>query len=149
MTVIDISKTVVSECLPQRSPFLFIDFVEAYKPFELLVARRKLEKSEFYFAGHFVNRPVFPGVLMIETMAQAGSLMAYLSLQATYKDHLYVLTKVDQAKFKTLALPGDELRVEVKTDWQRGVFWQVTGQISVDEKEICSAVLTSARVPLS
>ena len=113
-TPIEISD--IQKILPHRQPFLLIDRVLSYtlEPEITLTGIKNVTINEPFFPGHFPGRPIMPGVLIIEAMAQACGLLAHLAL-ATSDDigGLYFLVKVDNAKFSRMVVPGDQLLMEV------------------------------------
>lgn len=112
---IDINE--IKRILPHRYPFLLVDRVTAYslEPEKTLTAIKNVTANEPFFEGHFPANPVMPGVLVLEAMAQACGILAYLAL-ATEGDlgGIYYLVKVDNAKFTRKVIPGDQLVIEVK-----------------------------------
>jgi len=128
--------------LPHRYPFLLIDRVLEYKLGEYLIAVKNVTINEPFFQGHFPNRPVMPGVLVLEAMAQATGVLAFKTsgLQPDNKS-LYYLVGVDNARFKQPVEPGDQLIIEVRiTKVKRGV-WMYTATSKVDNKVVASADL--------
>ena len=101
----------IMEIIPQRPPFLLIDRVEEYVPGESAVAYKNVTINEPFFQGHFPGRPVMPGVLIIEAMAQAGA-VAILSMNE-YKGKTALFGAIDKAKFRKQVIPGDTLHLEV------------------------------------
>ena len=101
--------------LPHRYPFLLVDRVVELDPHKRIRALKNVTFNEPYFQGHFPGRPVMPGVLVIEAMAQAGGLLTQLSLprDAIGEGKLFYLVKVDNARFNRMVLPGDQLDIEV------------------------------------
>jgi 3-hydroxyacyl-[acyl-carrier-protein] dehydratase len=100
------------ELIPHRDPFLFIDRLEKADE-EGIVAYRKYTDAEFFFKGHFPGYPVVPGVILVETMAQAGG--AGLSQMGSFKDGtLFFFASVDKVKFRRQVRPNDEVRLEIK-----------------------------------
>ncbi len=97
--------------LPHRKPFLFVDSIDEADA-EHVVARRKFTEDDFFFAGHFPEYPVVPGVILIETMAQAGG-AGMRKLGTMGDDALFFLATVDKAKFRRQVRPGDEVRLEI------------------------------------
>lgn len=135
----------VMEHLPHRYPFLLIDRVVDYKENEYLTALKNVSYNEPYFTGHFPHRPVMPGVLILEALAQATGILAYKSTgtQPSAKS-LYYFVGIDKARFKAPVEPGDQLKLEVKLiKTMRGI-WKFDGKAFVDGKVVCDAVLMCA-----
>ena len=106
----------IMEYLPHRYPFLLIDRVLSMElePEKRLTAVKNISINEPFFTGHFPGNPVFPGVLMIESMAQAAGMLAHLAAETEgRKGELYYLVKVDNARFNKIVVPGDQLFLEV------------------------------------
>ncbi len=105
----------ILDLLPHRYPFLLIDRVVELDAHKRIRAIKNVTYNEPYFQGHFPGRPVMPGVLVIEAMAQAGGLLTQLSLprDATGEGKLFYLVKVDNARFNRMVVPGDQLDIEV------------------------------------
>ena len=131
--------------LPHRYPFLLIDRVTECKVGERLVGFKNVTYNEPYFQGHFPNKEVMPGVLIIEALAQATGILAFRTNgQVPDENSLYYLVGVDGVRFKQPVIPGDQLKLEVdiiKT--KRGV-WKFNGVASVDGKVVCTAELMCA-----
>ena len=105
-----------------------------------LSAVKNVTANEPIFTGHFEYRPIFPGVLMIECIAQASALLASLILDATAnRQRLYLFAGVDHARFKRIVEPGDQMRIEVELKNHRQRIWRCTGTITVDDDLACSA----------
>jgi 3-hydroxyacyl-[acyl-carrier-protein] dehydratase len=137
---IDIHK--VMQMLPHRYPFLLIDRVLDYTKGESLSAIKNVTINEPFFSGHFPNRPVMPGVLVIEAMAQACGILTHVSdeTQATEKG-IFLFVGIDKARFKRQVEPGDQLRFEVRiTRKMRGI-WMYEGKAYVGDELACSAEL--------
>jgi len=102
--------------LPHRYPFLLVDRVVELDPGQRIRALKNVTFNEPFFQGHFPGRPVMPGVLVIEAMAQAGGLLTQLSLprDQVSEGKLFYLVKVDNARFNRMVVPGDQLDIEVK-----------------------------------
>lgn len=148
----EVSKTLnsmdiydVLEHLPHRYPFLLVDRVSDYKEGEYLNGFKNVSFNEPFFTGHFPHRPVMPGVLILEALAQATGILAYKSTGKTPSDEsLYYLVGIDKARFKQPVIPGDQLQLEVKViKTMRGV-WKFDGKALVDGKVVCEAELMCA-----
>ncbi len=102
--------------LPHRYPFLLVDRVIELEPNQRIRAIKNVTFNEPFFQGHFPGRPVMPGVLVVEAMAQAGGLLTQLSASKdSHKEgQLFYLVKVDNARFNRMVVPGDQLDIEVK-----------------------------------
>ncbi len=131
--------------LPHRYPMILIDRVLDYTPFDCLTAIKNVTINENYFSGHFPENPIMPGVLMLEALAQASGLLAGLS-QTPEENYgiLHFFAGIDNAKFKHVVTPGDQLRLEVKILARKREFWRVHGEAYVGDKLACSADLLSA-----
>ena len=116
MTVL--SRTEIEAILPHREPFLLIDEVLELEPGERVVARKTVRPDEWYLAGHFPGRPVMPGVLIVEGMAQTGA-VAVLS-QEENRGRLALFAGIDGVRFKRIVEPGDELTLTCEIEVARG-----------------------------
>lgn len=136
----------VLKFLPHRYPFLLIDRVLAIDPGKSLVALKNVTMNESFFMGHFPNRPVMPGVLILEAMAQAGGVLAYKSTDTSPEDGtLYYFAGIDNARFRRVVEPGDQLRMEVKVLRSKRDIWKLEGSAYVGDELACSAEFMSAR----
>jgi 3-hydroxyacyl-[acyl-carrier-protein] dehydratase len=143
-TVMDIHE--ILKYLPHRYPFLLIDRVIEMVEGESLVAIKNVTMNENFFVGHFPNRPVMPGVLILEALAQAAGVLAYKSTNTTPSDGvLYFLGGIDNARFRRVVEPGDQLRLEVKVLRSKREIWKLEGTAHVDGQLACSAEFLSAR----
>lgn len=135
----------ILQLLPHRYPFLLVDRVVEYKTFEYLIALKNVTINEPFFMGHFPGKPIMPGVLMLEALAQASALLSDLSRTAK-EGHvfLYFFASIDNAKFKHVVTPGDQLRLEVHLIGQKRDFWRMHAEAYVEDKLACSADLMSA-----
>jgi 3-hydroxyacyl-[acyl-carrier-protein] dehydratase len=115
MTEMDINE--VLEHLPQRYPMLMIDRVSAFEAGKRLVALKNVSANEPYFEGHFPHRPIMPGVLILEAMAQAAGILFFRSNNTRPDDRtVYYYVGIDSARFKKPVVPGDQLEIEVHLD---------------------------------
>ena len=131
--------------LPHRYPFLLIDRVLEYVPESHLVGIKNVSFNEPYFTGHFPQRPVMPGVLILEALAQATGILAFKTVgRIPDKNSLYYFVGIDNARFKLPVEPGDQLRLEVKYIKRLRGIWKFTGLASVDGNLVCEADLMCA-----
>ena len=113
-----LNKEQIKEIIPQRDPFLMIDEVEDYVPGESCIAYKEVGESEWYFKGHFPGNPIMPGVLITESLAQAGA-VAILSVPEN-KGKNALFGGINNMKFKKMVVPGDRLKLEVKIIKRKG-----------------------------
>jgi 3-hydroxyacyl-[acyl-carrier-protein] dehydratase len=132
--------------LPHRYPFLLIDRVVEIERKKRIVALKNVTINEPHFAGHFPDFPIMPGVLMVEAIAQTGG--ALLLTEIPDRDKmLMVFTGIEAAKFKKPVVPGDQLRIEVHVLNWRPRFVKMQGNITVEGKTVCEAIVTCMLVP--
>ncbi|MEO7242336.1 MAG: 3-hydroxyacyl-ACP dehydratase FabZ [Variovorax sp.] len=131
--------------LPHRYPFLLVDRVLHLEKGKHICAIKNVTMNEPFFNGHFPHRPVMPGVLMLEAMAQAAALLSFHSLDLK-PDHnvVYYFAAIDNARFKRPVEPGDQLRLEVAIDRMRASIWKFRGKGFVGEDMACEATLMCA-----
>ncbi len=136
--------------LPHRYPFLLIDRVIEYTVGESLTAIKNVSINEPFFQGHFPHRPVMPGVLIIEAMAQATGVLAFKTSEAQPDENsLYYLVGIDKARFKHPVEPGDQLLINVNiTRIIRGV-WKYAATSKVDNKIVATADLMCMKRDIS
>ena len=122
----------IQRLLPHRPPFLLVDRVVLYEPGKRLVALKSVTMGEPFFAGHFPGHPVMPGVLVLEALAQAAALLAYLDLKDTARRKVTYLMGIDAARFRRTVVPGDQLELEVEAVRHKGAVWKTGGTARVD-----------------
>lgn len=129
------SKTI-ERCIPHRYPFLLVDKVVELEPEKMVRAIKNVSLSDPILQGHFPAQPVYPGVLLIEGMAQASAVLAYFSRSQAFSDIL--LTEVGQARFRRMVLPGDCLNFVVTLERTRGNFGWFFGQAFIQDELVAS-----------
>ena len=137
--------TEIQALLPHRYPFLMIDRVTNYDEGKTLTAIKNVSVNEPQFTGHFPNMPVFPGVLILEAMAQATGLLAFKTFGAPAENELYYFASIDKAKFRKPVVPGDQMILEVEFIKERRGIALFNGIAKVDGETVCSAELKCAR----
>ena len=138
MTQIDINQ--IQKILPHRYPFLMIDRVIEIEPGKTLTAVKNVSINEPFFEGHFPHHPLFPGVLMVECIAQASAILASLMIDETASSkNVYLFAGIDKARFKRPVGPGDQLFIDVKFVKHVKRLWRCVGTITVDSQIACSA----------
>jgi 3-hydroxyacyl-[acyl-carrier-protein] dehydratase len=129
----------IKEIIPHRFPFLLLDRVENLRPGNSCIAFKNVTINEWYFQGHFPDYPVMPGVLVIETMAQAAGVLAFTTLieeGVTDRGALSAVyfMSISNAKFKRPIVPGDVMRIHISVDQRRGAkFWKFAGKTYVED----------------
>lgn len=140
----DISE--ILKYLPHRYPFLMVDRVTAFEPNQSLSAYKNVTFNEPIFTGHFPQSPVFPGVLILEALAQTSALLAFKSMGGYPSERtLYLLAGIDKARFRRQVIPGDRLDFEVSVLREKRGIWKFDASASVDGVLACSAEVMVAR----
>ena len=139
-----LNKEEIKKIIPQREPFLMIDEVEEYKPGESCIAYKNVSENEYYFKGHFPGNPVMPGVLIVESLAQAGAI-AILSMEEN-KGKNALFGGIDKMKFKKMIVPGDRIKLEVKIIKRKGPIGVGEAIATVNDKVAAKGELTFAVV---
>lgn len=131
--------------LPHRYPFLLVDRVLACIPGDSLVALKNVTANEPFFAGHFPTRPVMPGVLIVEALAQATGLLAFATAaRAPEDDTLYYFVGIDKARFRRPVEPGDQLMLHARLLRTLKGVWKFDTRAEVDGCVVATAVLMCA-----
>lgn len=135
----------IQKILPHRFPFLLVDRVTDIKEGESIVAYKNVSISEPVFEGHFPGHPIYPGVMIIEGMAQAGGVLAFKSSsskdQEAAKDKVVYFMSIDKAKFRNPVKPGDRLEYRLNVIKHRGNIWVLDGKAYVDDTLVAEAEL--------
>ena len=132
--------TEIQKILPHRFPFLMIDRVVELERLKSIVAIKNVTINEAHFLGHFPGKPVMPGVLIVEAMAQAGGFLLLLEVPDRDSKLLYFVA-VDGARFRRPVVPGDQLRIEVTVLAWRGDFCKTEGKAYVDDQLVAEAIV--------
>ncbi len=136
----------ILEYLPHRYPFLLIDRVLAIDPGRSLIGLKNVSFNEPFFLGHFPQRPIMPGVLILEALAQATGILAFKSQEEKPDHHsMYYLVGFDNARFKRPVVPGDQLIVEVRLDRIKRGIGKFFGEAKVDGQLVATAEFLCAK----
>ncbi len=130
----------IQKLLPHRYPFLMIDGIEEIERLKRIVGVKNVSINEAHFQGHFPGKPIMPGVLIIEAMAQTGGLLLLLEIPDREKKLLYFVA-IDGARFRRPVVPGDQLKIEVKVVSWRGDFCKLDGKATVNGEAAAEAIL--------
>ncbi len=134
--------------IPHRYPFLLVDRIVEIEKDQRIVGIKNVTVNESFFQGHFPHRPVMPGVLICEAMAQVGAIFAYSVGGGLDNGKVFMLTGLDRVKFKRPVEPGDQLRLELTSLKRRGSFWKMWGVAMVDGKIVAQAEISAMEVPM-
>lgn len=141
---IDINR--ISQMLPHRYPFVLVDRIVDYEVGQWLKAIKNVTINEQFFPGHFPNQAVMPGVLILEALAQAAGLLAILTCDlANEENNVFYLAGIDNARFKRVVIPGDQLLLSVNVEKARTSLWRVHCEATVDGILACSADIMNVK----
>jgi len=135
----------IQKILPHRYPFLLVDRITDIEAGKSIEGYKNVSISEPVFQGHFPDHPIYPGVMIIEGMAQAGGVLAFESMdkdgQENTKDKVVYFMSIDKAKFRAPVTPGDRLVYRLSVIRNRGAIWHLDAKAFVDEKLVAEAEL--------
>lgn len=137
----------IMKLLPHRYPFLLLDRLEEIVPQEKAVGIKNVTINEPFFVGHFPDKPVMPGVLLIEALAQTAAALVMFSLGVARNTHLVYFMSVHEARFRKPVYPGDTLRLKVQKKQQRQGVWKFQGEVLVGTTLMAEALYTAMIVP--
>jgi len=135
----------IQKILPHRYPFLLVDRITELKEKEYIEAYKNVSISEPVFQGHFPDHPIYPGVMIIEGMAQAGGVLAFKSMDNASQEEIgnkvVYFMSIDKAKFRSPVTPGDQLIYKLNVIKNKGAIWQLDAKAYVDDKLVAEAEL--------
>lgn len=134
----------IMRILPHRYPFLLVDRVLEVDQDKRIVALKNVSINEPFFNGHFPGAPVMPGVLTIESMAQAGAILGLLEKKADLTKTLVYFLGIDEAKFRRPIVPGDQMRIVVEVLRRKAIVWKMKGEVYVGSELAAEATLLSS-----
>jgi len=134
----------IQEIIPHRYPFLLVDRITEVVKNESLIGYKNVSISEPVFQGHFPGHPIYPGVMILEGMAQAGGILAFQSMAMTKEEaaqKVVYFMSIDKAKFRAPVKPGDRLEYRISVIKNKGAIWMLKGEAFVDDKMVSEAEL--------
>jgi 3-hydroxyacyl-[acyl-carrier-protein] dehydratase len=134
----------IQEIIPHRYPFLLVDRITDVVKNETLTGYKNVSISENVFQGHFPGHPIYPGVMILEGMAQAGGILAFKSMDMTKEQaaqKVVYFMSIDNAKFRSPVKPGDKLEYRISVMKNKGAIWMLKGEAYVDDKLVSEAEL--------
>jgi beta-hydroxyacyl-ACP dehydratase FabZ len=134
----------IMEMLAHRYPFLLVDRVIKVIPDDKIIALKNVTISEPFFQGHFPGKPVMPGVLIIEAMAQAGGILAYLTAPPDKRNRLIYFMGMDKVRFRKMVFPGDQIILEAEILKFRTKVAKMSGTATVDDQLVAEAELMAS-----
>jgi len=138
----------IQQLIPHRYPMLLVDRVLDYQEGDWLHAIKNVTYNEPIFTGHFPDYAIFPGVLILEAMAQATGILGFKTTNDPEVKEMYLFASLDNVRFKKPVIPGDTMHLHVKFIKERRGMWKFYGETKVDGKVVCSADIMCARRPL-
>lgn len=137
--------TEIMAVLPHRYPFLLVDRVVELVKGEKIVAYKNITGNEEVFNGHFPGAPIFPGVMIVEALAQASGILGFVTTDTTADDgKLYLFAGLDKVRFKAPVVPGDQLMLESEVVAVKRHIWRFQTRATVNGKLVCEATLLCA-----
>ena len=133
--MIDINE--IMKLMPHSYPFLLVDRILEFEPAKRIVGIKNVTFNEPYFTGHFPQRPIMPGVLIVEALAQTGGVLAFKSFPE--KNGLVFFTGIDNARFRKPVIPGDQIKLVLEVIKHRREIWDFEGKAYVDSEVVAEA----------
>ena len=140
-TVITIEE--ICACIPHRYPMLLIDKLIDVRPPDYGVGIKNVTMNEWFFQGHFPGRPVMPGVLIVEAMAQTAGVLVTKSIQRADTNQVVYFMTIDEARFRKPVVPGDTLHLIVEKVRSRGQVWKFQGKAMVGDQVVAEAIFSA------
>lgn len=139
----DIDVLKIMERIPHRFPFLMVDRIQEVAPYGHAIGLKCVSINEPFFQGHFPRKPIMPGVLIIESMAQTAGVMVVTSLGPEGEGKLVYFMSVEEAKFRRPVTPGDLMTIRVERRHHRGMVWKFRGEAHVDGTLVAEATFSA------
>ena len=133
----------IKKLIPHREPMILVDTVKIIKPFVSALGIKKISNEDHYFKGHFPNKPIMPGVFIIEALAQTASVLVMYSLKMKSENKLVYFMSLENAKFRKPVTPNSTLFLNVKIKQHRGLVWKFSGEAKVNNIKVADAVYSA------
>ena len=146
---VDIDYAEIMRRIPHRYPFLLIDRAEDFVPYKSIVGVKNVTFNEPFFAGHFPIEPVMPGVLIVESLAQAGAVLMSKSLNVAVEGKVIMFMSIDNVRFRKPVRPGDTLKLHVHVLKAKSVAFKFSGEARVDGVRVAEAEFMAMVVPVN
>ena len=143
MTNKDLGLKDIKKLIPHREPMLMIDKITNIVPFISATGVKYVKKKETFFEGHFPNKPIMPGVFIIEALAQTASVLVMHSMNLTSKNKLVYFMSIENAKFRKPVLPDSMLYLNVMKKQERGLVWKFSGEAEVNKFKVADAIFSA------
>ena len=137
-----INITEIMKMIPHRYPFLLVDKVLEIDPNKSITGIKNVTINEPQFIGHFPNKPVMPGVLIVEAMAQLGAILVAKSLGSTKNKEVFLMA-IENSKFRKVVQPGDTMYIYATIDQQRGNVWKFSSKVKIEEEIAAESKFTA------
>jgi 3-hydroxyacyl-[acyl-carrier-protein] dehydratase len=134
----------IKKLIPHREPFLFVDSVLEMEPGTRIVASKRFEPDEGFFKGHFPGVPIVPGVIIIESLAQAGAILLYASQPEELKGKQPALVGLENVRFRRPVLPANEVKLQVQILKKRTQLWRMKGEAFIGETKVSEAEILAS-----
>ena len=141
-TIMD--KEQIKRLIPHREPFLFVDKVIDLEPGVRILAVKRFDPEDYFFEGHFPGKPIVPGVIIVESLAQAGAILVYASQMEELRGKQPALVGLENVKFRKPVLPSDEVKLQVQILKKRSQMWRMQGEAFVGEAKVSEAEILAS-----
>lgn len=136
----------IKKIIPHRDPFLFIEEVTNFSDMQWIEGTKRVRPDEYYFAGHFPGRPIMPGVIILETLAQLGAIFAKLVSGGASSDRLVVFSGAESVRFRRPVVPGDILQLRMELVKNKFGHWKMKGTARVGDEMATEGILMATEV---
>jgi len=133
----------IMKMIPHRYPMLLVDRVVEVIPDKSAIGIKNVTMNEPHFQGHFPVRPIMPGVMIVEAMAQAAGVLVVETLGGQAEGKLVYFMSIENARFRRPVTPGDQMRIHITKERNRGAVWRFIGEAKVDDKVVAEATFTA------